>query len=162
MDEFLLVVCEYFGENWLFYNRTELYHCYLYVYIVQFIVQYSLHASGYCWPFSAETGIRADSRFAPSQWETALLCNNASHWLDTNLESALGIFWENLINTMAADGLVSCVTRSSPAMVLDMQYKWILVCQEEGFQLPVPYQSYKFIEKGNIYIFPRIISAQEG
>ena len=29
---------------------------------------------------------RADSRFAPSQWETALLCNDVSHWLGTNLE----------------------------------------------------------------------------
>ena len=32
---------------------------------------------------------RADSRFVPSQWETALLCNDVSHWLGTNLESAL-------------------------------------------------------------------------
>ena len=32
---------------------------------------------------------RADSRFAPSQWETTLLCNNVSHWLGTNLQSAL-------------------------------------------------------------------------
>ena len=35
---------------------------------------------------------RADSRFAPSQWETALLCNDVSHWLGANLESALPIF----------------------------------------------------------------------
>ena len=34
---------------------------------------------------------RADSRFAPSQWETPLLCNGVSHWLGPNLESALGI-----------------------------------------------------------------------
>ena len=27
--------------------------------------------------------------FAPSQWETALLCNDVSHWLDASLESAL-------------------------------------------------------------------------
>ena len=33
--------------------------------------------------------LRADSRFAPSQWETALFCNDVSHWLGTNLESAL-------------------------------------------------------------------------
>ena len=33
--------------------------------------------------------IRDDSRFAPSQWETALLCNNVSHWMGTSLESAL-------------------------------------------------------------------------
>ena len=31
----------------------------------------------------------ADSRFAPSQWEAALLCNDVSHWLDASLESAL-------------------------------------------------------------------------
>ena len=36
-----------------------------------------------------ETGLGADSRFAPSQWETALLCNDVSHWLSTNLESDL-------------------------------------------------------------------------
>ena len=34
---------------------------------------------------------RADSRFAPSQWEMALLCNDISHWLGANLESALYI-----------------------------------------------------------------------
>ena len=32
---------------------------------------------------------RADSRFAPSQWETALFCNDVSHRLDTSLESVL-------------------------------------------------------------------------
>ena len=33
--------------------------------------------------------IRADSRFAPSQWETLLLYNDVSHWLVVSLESAL-------------------------------------------------------------------------
>ena len=32
---------------------------------------------------------RADSRFALSQWETALLCNDVSHCLGASLESAL-------------------------------------------------------------------------
>ena len=32
---------------------------------------------------------RADSRLAPSQWETALLCTDVSHWLVANLQSAL-------------------------------------------------------------------------
>ena len=37
---------------------------------------------------------RADPRFVPSQWETALLCNDISHWLGAILESALFlIFW---------------------------------------------------------------------
>ena len=33
--------------------------------------------------------VRSDSRLAPSQWETALLCNDVSHWLGANLESSL-------------------------------------------------------------------------
>ena len=37
--------------------------------------------------------IRADSRFAPSQWTTALLCNDISHWLGASLESALVIIF---------------------------------------------------------------------
>ena len=36
---------------------------------------------------------RADSRCAPSQWETALLCNDISHWQDASLESVLGVLW---------------------------------------------------------------------
>ena len=36
-----------------------------------------------------QTILRADSRFARSQWETALLCNDVSHWLGASLESAL-------------------------------------------------------------------------
>ena len=32
---------------------------------------------------------RADSRFAPSQCETALLCNDVSHWLGAKLKSDL-------------------------------------------------------------------------
>ena len=33
--------------------------------------------------------LRADFRFVPSQWETSLQNNTISHWLGTNLESAL-------------------------------------------------------------------------
>ena len=38
------------------------------------------------------TYIRADSRLAPSQWETSLQSNAVSHWLGTNLESALNTY----------------------------------------------------------------------
>ena len=43
------------------------------------------------WPSAWHIYIRADSRFAPSQWDTALwlLCNSISYWLGTNLKSAL-------------------------------------------------------------------------
>ena len=46
---------------------------------------------------SMMTWFRADSRFARSQWETALLCNDVSHWLCTSLESAL-LFDHRLFN----------------------------------------------------------------
>ena len=36
-----------------------------------------------------ESSYRADSRFVPSQWETASLCNNISHWLGTSPEATL-------------------------------------------------------------------------
>ena len=38
---------------------------------------------------SENMNCRADSRFAPSQWETSLLCNDVSHWLGASLESVL-------------------------------------------------------------------------
>ena len=34
---------------------------------------------------------KTDSRLAPSQWETSLQPNEVSHWLGTNLESALQV-----------------------------------------------------------------------
>ena len=37
--------------------------------------------------------LRADSRFAPSQWKSALLCDDVCHWLGASLESALGEDW---------------------------------------------------------------------
>ena len=50
----------------------------------QFLQQKQQLLRGEEWPNE-----RADSRFAPSQWETALPCNNVSHWPGANLESAL-------------------------------------------------------------------------
>ena len=35
---------------------------------------------------------RADCRFAPNQWKTALLCNDFSHWLSASLVSILCTF----------------------------------------------------------------------
>ena len=50
-----------------------------------------IHQRFYLWLVLAITEVhRADCRFAPSQWETALLCNDVSRWLGANLQSALG------------------------------------------------------------------------
>ena len=39
-----------------------------------------------------EMALLMPTGFAPSQWETALFCNDVSHWLNASLESALSIF----------------------------------------------------------------------
>ena len=39
---------------------------------------------------------RADSGFAPSQWEMSLQSNAVSHWLGANLESALGYLSQSI------------------------------------------------------------------
>ena len=41
-----------------------------------------------------------DSRFAPSQWETTLPCNDVSHWLATNLESAMKLYHTGQLVTL--------------------------------------------------------------
>ena len=43
------------------------------------------------------TQCRADSRFAPSQWETSLQSNAVSHWLGASLESALQFHQPRLV-----------------------------------------------------------------
>ena len=46
----------------------------------------------FCW-LPVPTVTRADSRFAPSQWETTLLCNDVSHCLGANLEPDLSYYF---------------------------------------------------------------------
>ena len=62
------------------------------------IHQISIPHGGYksvtaCWiryvQFDFVVIFRSVCRFAPSQWETALLCNDVCHWLDVSPESAL-------------------------------------------------------------------------
>ena len=47
------------------------------------------------WIIFTQADYRADSSFAPSQWEMALLCNGLSHWLAVSLESALWLYEVN-------------------------------------------------------------------
>ena len=67
-----------------------------------------MHHPGTCWgEFMEFVKIRADSRFAPSQWETVLLYNDVSHWLGTNLESALKMSGIVYFYTIGAHALAS-------------------------------------------------------
>ena len=63
-----------------------------------------------------------DSRFAPSQWETALLCNDVSHWLGASIES---VPW--------ADRLFRILSHPNQAVRhIDMQWHWLCL----RFHLP--------------------------
>ena len=50
------------------------------------------------------------------------------------------IFWDNEVNTMAADALAPCVARTSATIALIMLDKQVLVFHKEGSHLPVPSQ----------------------
>ena len=54
---------------------------------------------------------KADSRFAPNQGETALLCNDVSHWMGASLESALYMYPGT--RTSGADNCICQKNRSN-------------------------------------------------
>ena len=67
-----------------------------------------------------------------------------------------GIFWDNYVNTMAADALASEIAKSSTIMVMTIYDKQARVFHVERFELPVPYQCWDFIANGNILCSPKI------
>ena len=68
---------------------------------------------------------RADSRFSPSQWETALLCNDISHWLGANLESALHIYAENDVKHVQSNLVVQKNNLSTAPLINQPITNWI-------------------------------------
>ena len=62
-------------------------------------------------PFGMRS-ITADSGFASSQWEMALLCNDVSHLLDASLESALSM-------------IVLWLSNSLPSLIVIVSYHYI-------------------------------------
>ena len=73
-------------------------------------------------------------------WFETRINNKATVTHLTFLVSRL-IFWDNLLKLGQHHGcwaLAPCVTRSSAAMVLNMQCRHILVFYKDEFQLPVP------------------------
>ena len=75
------------GSYWTIHSRFCRYlHNNMYRFM--YVFMYSSHSCISESP-SRSHSPRADSRFAFSQWETALLCNDVSHWLGASLESAL-------------------------------------------------------------------------
>ena len=69
-----------------------------------------LEISAYCYfymLFHLTTNCRADSRLAPSQWETSLQSNAVSHWLGANLESALDCMYAHVFSCSPPEPAVS-------------------------------------------------------
>ena len=81
---------------------------------------------------------RADSRFAPSQWETALLRNNVSHWLGANLEPAL----------MAYQAMLTHLSLNKMAAILQLMFFRCIFVNEKFYILTKI--SLKFVPKGLI------------
>ena len=85
---------------------------------------------------------RADSKFAPSQWETSLQSNDVSHWLGTNLESALICekllqLWNRSIvcvfDKWIQFQVVPCSLYKTPILVLFMLFQGsIMQCRQPG------------------------------
>ena len=68
---------------------------------------YWLFSSRICW-FQHQDGYssRADSRYAPSRWEAALLCSDVSHWLGTSQESALlQYYYKHMLSYQCSNAL---------------------------------------------------------
>ena len=62
---------------------------------------------------------RADSTFAPSQWEATLHCNDISHWLGASLETTLCVrkwLFNHKFYTHLVEGCYVCVV------------SWALIC----------------------------------
>ena len=55
--------------------------------------KFSLQATIHHYGLSTYSTYRDDSRFAPSQWETASLCNDVSRWLGASLDSTLQLLY---------------------------------------------------------------------
>ena len=85
----IVMHCEDVGENWLRYNNDiALYHVMICSVVV--MMDWSLSRVRCCECLIENLCcLGADTRLAPSQWETLLQSNVVSHWLGTNLESAL-------------------------------------------------------------------------
>ena len=85
------------------------------------------------------------TRFAPSQWETALLCNDVSHWLGVRLESAvkaISHLWSSLVWVIACCLLLPShylnywwfMIKSILKNKLNFNPNTDISCQENAFQ----------------------------
>ena len=56
---------------------------------------------------------------------------------------------------MAADGMVSGVTRTTAAAVLEVQDQWVIIFYEELFRLPALSQWWEIMENAHSHLYFR-------
>ena len=120
-------------------------------------------SSAIWWPFCYGLNVlkqhsqhlpRADSGFAPSQWETALLCNDVSHWLGANLQSTLLTFSVSTQSLFLPPRLVKTSARywRTSNKLRNMASKFCLLSDtDSNFLEPEANRIYSRTEIKNIY-----------
>ena len=80
-----------FDPNWAFPDyrpvaafKSLRFALFLFINNISYNICTSFCCVWFCYDYSS-----ADSRLAPNHWEMSLQCNTTSHWLGTNLKSAL-------------------------------------------------------------------------
>ena len=118
------VYCEFKVRSMFYINHRIIvsYHivpCYIMAPTVHIHTAYSMISGS---PFPHRTHKRH-----PSQWETALHCNNVSHWLGASLESALPIVhpcgWDMVVCVLLAQRLINSLPLSLYHLLV---HYWVL------------------------------------
>ena len=91
--------------------------------------------------------IRADSWFAPSQWETALLCSDVSHWLGANLGSVLKIMF--FLPCQYLKRSISSWISSRPILKMDAR-TYLGMDRHVSYQIPYPWNRTFVQETGQV------------
>ena len=93
-------------------------------------LQWTLSGSNGIWNSCQHKKIRANSRFASSQWTTALLCNNVFHWLGVSLESRKWMLFHALTstrcNTYRSHKRSKFISKHKLLFIRDQLYKFVI------------------------------------
>ena len=95
---------------------------------------------------------RTDSRFTPSQWETALLCNDVTHWLGTSLVymGADQIFIHAICNDTFSRQQISVLSHEIGTLNSRIALKFDRHIGSTAAEVPVKFQSDRTILNTNL------------
>ena len=82
------------------------------------------------------------------EWLVCMI--NEDSWNDFTLKLEFSGEKSRSVSWLLMTWLAPCITRSSAAIILNMQHEQHVVFHEEGSQLPTPFQCWKMIQNANI------------